>query len=56
VLTGGEVIERVRLTDEAKRAKAMSQEDIVAYYQHSAERGDADAQLVVGQLHFQGAR
>eukprot|EP00729_Bicosta_minor_P016422 gene16422-30483_t len=55
VLTGGEVIERIRLSDEVKRSKAMSQEDIVSYYQHSAERGDAEAQLVVGQLHFQGA-
>jgi TPR repeat protein len=24
------------------------------YYQHSAERGDAGAQLVIGQLHYQG--
>lgn len=45
VSSGSEVIERIRLSDEAKRKKAMSQEDLVQYYQHSAERGDTQAQV-----------
>ena len=31
-----------------------SQEDVVQYYMYSAERGDVGAQLVAGQLHYQG--
>ncbi len=32
------------------------EENVVAYYRHAAQQGDAGAQLALGQLHFYGAR
>lgn len=44
-LTGGILVERTRLDDEEKQARAMSQEDIVKYYKLNADRGDVQSQV-----------
>jgi SEL1 protein len=55
----GPLLEKTRLTDTSARAgrKALADDDdLVTYYQYSAERGSADAQLALAQLYFHGAR
>jgi len=50
-------IELVRLSDEkARNNKLEETEDVIQYYQHSAEHGNAEAQVALGQLNFYGAR
>lgn len=51
------VIEKARLADERSRSVPPEEdEDVIQYYQHSAENGDVAAQVALGQLHFYGAR
>lgn len=56
----GTLFEKTRLTDASARSghKLLGgdDDDIIGYYQYSAERGSADAQLTLGQLAFHGAR
>nr|XP_026498940.1 protein sel-1 homolog 1 isoform X1 [Vanessa tameamea]XP_026498941.1 protein sel-1 homolog 1 isoform X1 [Vanessa tameamea] len=57
-LSGGPAVQRVRLMDEADGAGsgAALDTDLIEYYQLLAERGDVQAQVGLGQLHFQGGR
>ena len=48
------VVERVRLGGGAASNKNQQEEDVVQYYQHNADIGDTNAQLVTGQLHYTG--
>jgi TPR repeat protein len=51
------VLEKARLADEKSRTVAPEEdEDVIQYYQHSAENGDVGAQVALGHLHFYGAR
>lgn len=56
----GLIFEKARLTDASSRnggGKLLGDDDdVIGYYQYSAERGSADAQLTLGQLAFHGAR
>ncbi|MGH0180917.1 UNVERIFIED_CONTAM: hypothetical protein FKN15_005816 [Acipenser sinensis] len=50
-LTGGSVVQRIRLLDEVENpgvASGMLEEDLIQYYQFLAEKGDVQAQRVVG--------
>jgi SEL1 protein len=49
-------IEKVRITDDAARELKQNQEDIMDYYQYSAEKGSASSQLIVGYAHMYGLR
>ncbi|VVC88578.1 unnamed protein product [Leptidea sinapis] len=51
--TGGGAVQRTRLTDEGEGALDT---DLIEYYQLLAEKGDVQAQVGLGQLHFQGGR
>nr|XP_018909659.1 PREDICTED: protein sel-1 homolog 1-like [Bemisia tabaci] len=58
-LSGGPTIQRVRLIEEAENVgynTGMIENDLVEYYQLLAEKGDVKAQVVLGQLHYQGGR
>ncbi|GBP24427.1 Protein sel-1 homolog 1 [Eumeta japonica] len=57
-LSGGPAIQRVRLLDEAEGAGTGGalDTDLIEYYQLLAEKGDVQAQVGLGQLHFQGGR
>ncbi|KAG2457752.1 SE1L1 protein, partial [Polypterus senegalus] len=47
-LTGGSVVQRIRLLDEAENpgmASGMLEEDLIQYYQFLAEKGDVQAQM-----------
>ncbi|MBN3312648.1 SE1L1 protein, partial [Atractosteus spatula] len=58
-LTGGSVVQRVRLLDEVENpgvASGMLEEDLIQYYQFLAEKGDVQAQVGLGQLHLHGGR
>lgn len=47
-LTGGTVVQRIRLADEVENpgmASAMLEEDLIQYYQFLAEKGDVQAQV-----------
>ncbi|CAH0728616.1 unnamed protein product, partial [Brenthis ino] len=57
-LSGGPAIQRVRLMDEAEGNSpgAALDTDLIEYYQLLAEKGDVQAQVGLGQLHFQGGR
>ncbi len=61
----GTIIEKARLTDEHARTGGSSlgghgaaddDEDVIQYYQQSADNGDVGAQLALGQLSLYGAR
>jgi len=55
----GLIIEKARLTDGPARASRRllgDEDDIIQYYQYSADKGSVDAQLTLGQLSFHGAR
>ncbi|XP_037293974.1 protein sel-1 homolog 1 isoform X2 [Manduca sexta] len=56
--SGGPAIHRTRLMDEAESggAGAALDSDLIEYYQLLAEKGDVQAQVGLGQLHFQGGR
>ncbi|KAH0568920.1 protein sel-1 homolog 1 [Cotesia glomerata] len=58
-LSGGPVIQRTRLLDEQENPEFNSgilDDDLIEYYQLLAERGDVQAQVGLGQLHYQGGR
>uniref|UniRef100_A0A803YBN3 Protein sel-1 homolog 1 n=1 Tax=Meleagris gallopavo TaxID=9103 RepID=A0A803YBN3_MELGA len=58
-LTGGTVVQRIRLADEVENpgmASGMLEEDLIQYYQFVAEKGDVQAQVGLGQLHLHGGR
>ncbi|CAH0756604.1 unnamed protein product [Diatraea saccharalis] len=54
--SGGPAIHRTRLVDEAEGAGGALDSDLIEYYQLLAEKGDVQAQVGLGQLHFQGGR
>ncbi|XP_042906685.1 protein sel-1 homolog 1 [Parasteatoda tepidariorum] len=56
---GGSAIQRVRLYDEFENLGSSSQlldDDLIQYYQFLADKGDVQAQVGLGQLHYQGGR
>ncbi|XP_076331776.1 protein sel-1 homolog 1-like isoform X2 [Tachypleus tridentatus] len=58
-LSGGGVIQRIRLLDEQESPGSVSgvlDDDLIQYYQFLADKGDVQAQVGLGQLHFQGGR
>ncbi|KAJ0173468.1 hypothetical protein K1T71_010617 [Dendrolimus kikuchii] len=56
--SGGPAIQRTRLIDEAEGGVGGGalDTDLIEYYQLLAEKGDVQAQVGLGQLHFQGGR
>ncbi|XP_050551633.1 protein sel-1 homolog 1 isoform X1 [Spodoptera frugiperda] len=55
--SGGPAIQRTRLIDEAEGGGPGTLDtDLIEYYQLLAEKGDVQAQVGLGQLHFQGGR
>ncbi|CAH0400630.1 unnamed protein product [Chilo suppressalis] len=54
--SGGPAIHRARLADEAEGGGGALDSDLIEYYQLLAEKGDVQAQVGLGQLHFQGGR
>ncbi|XP_075983312.1 HMG-coA reductase degradation 3 [Anticarsia gemmatalis] len=55
--SGGPAIQRTRLIDEAEGGGGGALDtDLIEYYQLLAEKGDVQAQVGLGQLHFQGGR
>lgn len=57
--SGGTVIQRVRLLDELENPGSFSgvlDDDLIQYYQFLADKGDIQAQVGLGQLHYQGGR
>lgn len=58
-LSGGPVVQRIRLLDEYENPNYSSgifDQDLIEYYQLLAEKGDIQAQVGLGQLHYQGGR
>lgn len=58
-LSGGTAVHRVRLLDEVENAGLSSgylDNDLIEYYQLLADKGDVQAQVGLGQLHYQGGR
>lgn len=58
-LTRNRVVQRVRLLDEVDSPGSLStplDDDLIQYYQFLAEKGDVQAQVGLGQLHYQGGR
>ncbi|XP_062586803.1 protein sel-1 homolog 1-like isoform X2 [Saccostrea cucullata] len=59
-LSGGPVIQRIRLQEEAENQvtgqSMMMDDDLLQYYHFLADKGDVQAQVVLGQLYFQGGR
>ncbi|XP_018328146.1 protein sel-1 homolog 1 isoform X2 [Agrilus planipennis] len=55
---GGTGVQRVRLLDEAENGytTGIIDNDLIEYYQLLAEKGDIQAQVGLGQLHYQGGR
>ena len=57
--SGGSVIQRIRLVDEIENPGSFSgvlDDDLIQYYQFLADKGDVQAQVGLGQLHYQGGR
>uniref|UniRef100_A0A8D8GKK2 Protein sel-1 homolog 1 n=2 Tax=Culex pipiens TaxID=7175 RepID=A0A8D8GKK2_CULPI len=57
--SGGAAIHRIRLLDEAENSGTSSgilDNDLIDYYQLLADKGDVQAQVGLGQLHYQGGR
>ena len=51
------VIDRSRLSDDSARVNDVSDSaEVMQYYQHSADSGNVDAQVAMGQLHYYGQR
>lgn len=58
-LSGGAAVQRIRLYDELENTGSVSgiiENDLIQYYQFLAEKGDVQAQVGLGQLHYQGGR
>ncbi|XP_061172651.1 protein sel-1 homolog 1-like isoform X2 [Saccostrea echinata] len=59
-LSGGPVVQRIRLQEEAENQvtgqSMMMDDDLLQYYHFLADKGDVQAQVVLGQLYFQGGR
>ncbi|KAG5877443.1 hypothetical protein JTB14_033734 [Gonioctena quinquepunctata] len=55
---GGSAIQRIRLLDELENgyASGILDNDLIEYYQLLADKGDVQAQVGLGQLHYQGGR
>ncbi|XP_077493920.1 HMG-coA reductase degradation 3 isoform X2 [Amblyomma americanum] len=56
---GSTVIQRIRLLDEVENPGSSSgliDDDLIQYYQFLADKGDVQAQVGLGQLHYQGGR
>jgi len=53
-------VEKRRLSEMAEAGQALTSigenEDVLMYYEHSAENGDVNAQSMLGQLYYYGAR
>lgn len=57
--SGSHVIQRVRLYDELENPGSYTgvlDDDLIQYYQFLADKGDVQAQVGLGQLHYQGGR
>ena len=57
--SGGGSVQRVRLQDELDnggQSSGMLDNDLIEYYQLLADKGDVQAQVGLGQLHYQGGR
>jgi len=57
--SGGPTIQRIRLQDELDNgghSSGMLDNDLLEYYQLLADKGDVQAQVGLGQLHYQGGR
>lgn len=58
-ISGGPVIQRIRLFEEAENPSynaGIMDRDLIDYYQMLADKGDVQAQVGLGQLHYQGGR
>lgn len=59
-LSGGPIVQRIRLQEEAENQitgqSMMMDDDLLQYYHFLADKGDVQAQVVLGQLYFQGGR
>lgn len=57
--SGGFLIQRTRLYDEVENLGSTTgvlDDDLIQYYQFLADKGDVQAQVGLGQLHYQGGR
>uniref|UniRef100_A0A336JY00 CSON002933 protein n=1 Tax=Culicoides sonorensis TaxID=179676 RepID=A0A336JY00_CULSO len=57
--SGGTALNRIRLLDEVENSGSSSgilDNDLIDYYQLLADKGDVQAQVGLGQLHYQGGR
>ena len=60
--SGGATIQRLRLQDESEGGGGsgggggLLDNDLIEYYQLLADKGDVQAQVGLGQLHYQGGR
>lgn len=58
--SGFHMIQKIRLYDEHENpssyGSSIVDDDLIQYYQFLADKGDIQAQVGLGQLHFQGAR
>jgi len=58
--SGANMIHRIRLHDEHENpgsyGSSIVDDDLIQYYQFLADKGDVQAQVGLGQLHYQGAR
>lgn len=57
--SGGAALHRIRLLDEMENSGSSSgilDNDLIDYYQLLADKGDVQAQVGLGQLHYQGGR
>jgi len=49
--------QRVRLIEEHfGSSSVLSKQDVLQYYQYTADRGDASAQFLIGQMYQQGGQ
>ncbi|XP_014788961.1 protein sel-1 homolog 1 isoform X1 [Octopus bimaculoides] len=58
-VSGGPVIQRIRLQEEVENTHSNSgllDDDLLQYYHFLADKGDMQAQVVLGQLYYQGGR
>ncbi|VDI06787.1 SEL1 protein [Mytilus galloprovincialis] len=58
--SSGPAIQRIRLHEEAENQNsgqsALMDDDLLQYYHFLADKGDVQAQVVLGQLYYQGGR